>query len=252
MKAIHQPAQVVPDLGTGRSVRGATVLALLLVAAAVGPAEAKVVRFPEANPVVTLDVPDGWTVSTSPIGLQLRSPEKDSLVVANYFKGNKAAAEAWPRQAGRTMEAAGITIDKTATDKTATNQGSTNKTAAAPAPPTSAVGLPGTPRFSAPGDHFTFSGAPSISAAGGIVPSVGSNASTASMTFGKAALGSTAGNKIPHKIVTFRGGRLDGKATDVQLYVFSLASNELFLIEQQSGATDRRAVDIVYSVKAVH
>ena len=241
--AVYEFGPFAHLLGAKRSLGANGLAAVLAAAAIVGPAQAKVVMFPETNPAVTLDVPDNWTVSTSPVGLQLRSPEKNSILVANFFKGDKAAAETWPKQAGKTLEEAGVTTDNTATSE------------AHMAPPAESSAEP--PRSLPPatppvGEHFTFSGTPSVVDPLGIVRAGRTKTFDADGTPGMVPAGSIVRNKIPHRIVNYKGGRLDGKPTDVQLYVFSLAKNELFLIEQQSGGTDNRAVEIVYSVKAVH
>ncbi len=205
--------------------------------AAVRPAQAKIVKFPEHHPEVALDVPDNWSVSYTAVGLELRSPEKNSVIVANLFKHNKAAAEAWPKQAKQALTDAGVvTVEKA------------QKPAPAIAPSPSSL-----PTLAAPsGDRFTFSGMPAAKMPGGLAPIDGTTAPLATVAPGAAPTGASSRNKIPHKIVNYQDANFDGKPTDVQLYIFSLTRDDLFLIEQQSGKSDNRAVDIVYSVQPVH
>ena len=214
--------------------------ALAGTAATLGSAQARTVQFPEHRPEVSLDVPDDWSVTYTSAGLELRSPEKNSVVVANLFKGKKET-DSWLLQAKQTLAEAGVATVETAA-----------RTPPAVAPV--AAQLPGAvPTLAAPsGTPFTFSGAPAVNMAGGLPPVSGTEASKFAAPFGTAPAAATSRNKIPHRIVNYKDATFGGKPTDVQLYIFSLTHDDLFLIEQQSGQSDNRAVDIVYSVKRAH
>lgn len=234
-----------------------------------GPAWATQVNVPKANPVVTVNVPDGWTVEYTELGLELRSPEKDSVVVATVLKRAKGTVDVWKQKVLTRLEADGVTIGKGA------------KAPAAPAPAATAAapskdGTAATPGTNAkpaadaksaadaktgaepdlPGNATT----PSFSMAGGpslATPSLGNSAdnSTDKMTITTPAATAQKGqptiNGLSFQSYRLEGGMFKDKPTDIQLALFSLPKNDLFVIEQQSAPEDNRAAAIMASVKKV-
>ena len=67
-----------------RSLVARTLAGVALVAASA--AGAKTIKMPEAAPQVTFDVPDDWTVTPTPLGLDLAPPDKSALIVSGFIK----------------------------------------------------------------------------------------------------------------------------------------------------------------------
>jgi hypothetical protein len=100
-----------------------------------------------------------------------------------------------------------------------------------------------------------FSGAPTLG-----VPDAASSASTALED--KAAAGPSleqlaaprpapSTGKLPFKALVLYGAILHGNPVDAEFLTYSLADDTVFLLQQESGPTDNRAVAIMNSVRAV-
>ena len=220
---------------------------LAIIALATARAEATEVTFPKEKPRVAFDVPDGWAVTYTADGLELRSPEKNSFVLANMTKRARPEMEAWTKQAIKTMMSEGVAFDKNV---------KAPPVAAAPAAPTKAQ----TPAAStapaaiaaAPFNPFTLSGEPSpemkTAPPSEVQPQEGPVAMMPDSINGIAKADRP---KMPFKVVQYYGASFAGKPVDVQLVLFRVSSEEMFLMEQASGSDDNRAVGIITSVKAI-
>lgn len=256
-------------MGQGRSSvgwLGARARSLPVIGLAAGatallpglPAAAATVGFPKDKPKVTMQVPDDWTVQYTAIGLEIRSPQKDSILVGNLVKRARTTVDAWNKIATETMSADGISFDKTYKPK---------QQAAAPAPePQPAHDKQPAPEPAAtPPDRVAaLEGAqPKTSTLPSIddsIPMFARQAAPAPPPPPPAALAAAkaAGSAAPTRIngmtyhvAQYFGAKLKDKPVDVQLVVFNVAPTEVFLLEQASSGTDDRAVAITMSVKRV-
>lgn len=202
------------------------------------PAQAKTVKFPEAKPQVAMDVPDDWSVSFTDFGLELRSPQKDSYIVASILKRDKPAVDAWAKKASDKMILAGVSF----------SAGAAPAKPAASAPP-----IPSAPAAQKADATFTFSGAPSLAPPAKAPPVETALSATApkgeTLEEMIAPTVPAAAPKMPFRVAVYSGASLAGQPVDVQLVNFSLSKTELFLLEQESGPADDRAVTIVKSVR---
>lgn len=210
---------------------GAAALAALVCLGT--SAEAAVINFPTSSPSVSLDVPDGWTVTYTPAGLEVRSPEKNSLIVANVVKRDERSVEAWAKEANKAMVAEGVTFDKNVK------------------PARILIPQPKADRSfesvtSSSGEAFSFSGAPSIQPSYLTKGGSGTPGADASVT------GDGARSPLkPFKVVQTFGATAGRKPIDIELAMYALAHDQIFVIEQQSGQTDGRAVAIVRTLKLI-
>ena len=222
----------------GRVTLFSTSALLMGLALTVAPVAATEIKFPKDKPRVAFDVPDGWAVTYTADGLELRSPEKNCFVVASFMKRTRPIVDAWTKQANQTMMTEGVTFDKTA-------KAPAPKVATAPA----GVATPAT-IAAAPLNPFTLSGepAPEMKTAppSEIQPQTGPVV-TMPESFGGVAQADRP--KIPFKVVQYYGASFAGKPVDVQLVIFKVNPEDLFLMEQASNSDDNRAVGIITSVK---
>lgn len=227
------------DTGKGRGlpIRCAAVLAVAVLGASARAAE---VKFPKTDPRISLEIPEGWTASYTPVGLELQSPEKNSLVVANVVKRDERSVEAWAKEAKERMVAGGIAFDKKAKPPRILTPGRKGD-----------VDLSRSLQPS--GEAFSFSGAPSLKPKFSSEPSPNGNADA--NTSGAAPAGPDSGTAAspmrPFKVVQTFGATMDKKPVDLELAMYPLAKDTFFVIEQQSGPTDSRAAAIVKSFKRV-
>lgn len=203
-----------------------------------GAAEAAPMTFPKDHPVIAMDVPDGWAVATTPLGLELRAPENNSIIAAKVLGREKSFLDTWANQAAARLKTFGVAFDANATAPA--------KPAAAP-PHVDSVSA-----FTTRPDAFTFSGQPSLATpgtAGSNDPVKAGQTSVESLTgFGAKV---TPMPKIPFRAVQYFGTTMAGKPVDVQLVIYNLPDNRLFVMMQESGPDDGRAVAIAQSVQGV-
>jgi hypothetical protein len=236
--------QIEGTRGMGRSFWPSAQCARFLVgslfgvSAALGvvaTADAGEVKFPKAQPKVILDVPDGWSRSETDQGLELQSPEKDSIVVLQIVPHTKAAMQTWTKIAGSKLEAFGVAFKS---DKEAAKNppAPAVSAATAPAPTLNTTGLATTP--GAP----SFTGAPTISTPANSAPGV------------LAGIGDTSINpavkqrRLAFQSMGYAGTTRQGHPVDTDLAIFVLPSHEALLVMQESNPDDNRSVDIVKSV----
>ena len=223
------------------------------------PAAAGELNVPKAHPEIAMDIPDGWNLETSATGFEMRSPEKNSIVIGRTLGRDKVAVDTWRKEAAEKLEAFGVKFDPTAK---------------APPPKPAATLTPlENPQgqsqdkpeeksadksvFTTDPNVFTFTGAPSLKTPG----TAGSNdpvkpgaLSVESLT----GFGATVENdpvnpnlpKLPFRAVLYYGATMNGKPVDVQLLIYSLPANRLFVMMQESGSDDGRAVAMARSVRA--
>ena len=201
----------------------ALVAGATLVFAAV--ATAKTVKLPESTPQVMFDVPDDWTVTPTPLGVDLAPPDKSALIVSGLVRRDRAALTKWQKDATKRMLQAGVAFDPNAKkpDK---------------APIAAATNL--------------FSGAPTIG-----TPEQGPQAATAFDDKANAGLpledltgrAPPKGAKIPVNGLVIYGASYLGTPVDAEFLNFALSTKELFLMQQESGKTDDRIAAIVDTVR---
>ena len=187
---------------------------------------AKTVRVPEAAPQVVFDVPDDWTVTPTPLGIDVAPPDRSALIVSGLVKRDRAALTKWQTDATERMRQFGVAFDPKATK-------STNAARTAPASP-------------------LFSGTPSIA-----TPEQGPRAVTAFEDKANAGLpledltgrAPPKGAKIPVNGLVIYGASYLGTPVDAEFLNFALSPRELFLIQQESGKTDDRMSAIIDTVR---
>ena len=197
--------------------------ALVLASAA----EAKTIRMPESAPEVTFEIPDDWTVTPTPLGLDFAPPDKSALIVAGFIKRDRAAVTKWQGEATQRAKDFGIAFDPKAKKPTGGH----------PAAPTT-----------------LFSGAPSIG-----TPEQGPQAPTAFEDKAKAGApleeltgrAPPKGAKIPVNGLIIYGASYLGSPVDAELLNYALSPKQLFLMLQESGKTDDRIGTIVDTVRRV-
>ena len=209
--------------------RSLVALALLACTSLVfaSAVDAKTIRMPEDAPQVSFDVPDDWTVTPTPLGLELAPPDKSALIESGFIKRDRAALTRWQQQATRRMQDFGVAFDPKAKKPVELS----------PAAPTT-----------------LFSGAPSIG-----TPEQGPQAPTAFDD--KAAAGlpledltgraAPKGARIPVNGLVLYGAIYHGAPVDAELLNFALSPKQLFLMQQESGKTDERISAILDSVRRV-
>ena len=206
-----------------RALAGA---ALLLAAAVVAEtAAAKTIRMPEDAPVISFDIPDDWTVTPTPLGMDFAPPDKSALIVSGFIKRDRAALTKWQADATQRMKDFGIAFDTKAKKPIGGH-------AAAPT--------------------TLFSGAPSIG-----TPEQGPKAPTAFEDKAKAGAPleeltgrpPPKGAKIPVNGLIIYGASDHGTPVDAELLDYALSSKQLFLMLQESGKTDERIGAIVDTVR---
>jgi len=57
------------------------------------------------------------------------------------------------------------------------------------------------------------------------------------------------GPKIPFKAIVLYGALLKGQPVDAEFLTYALADDTVFLLQQESGPTDSRAVAVMNSVR---
>lgn len=236
--------------GIGPLARQAGVGALL-VAATCGGALAKEVQFPEAKPKVAMTVPDDWTVTYTPVGVEIEAPGGDSLVVANLLKHDMGTVDAWKAKVLAVMERHGVTVDTGGGAAKAATAGSGKAPAAGQGPD---LAMPG----NAERPSFAFVGGPSLETPNlptGMQPLASTGAAAPSFaqpSAGAARHGAATVNGMQFKSYRLEGGFFAGKPTDMQLVLFALPKDEFFAVEQQSASDDNRASAILNSVHHLH
>ncbi len=190
-------------------------------------AEAKTIRMPETAPVVTFDIPDDWTVTSTPLGLDLAPPDKSALIVSGFIKRDRAALTKWQQEATQRAKNFGVIFDPKAKK-----------------PIGGQMAAPTT----------LFSGAPSIG-----TPEQGPQAPTAFEDKTKAGApleeltgrAPPKGAKIPVNGLVIYGASYHGTPVDAELLNYALSPKQLFLMLQESGKTDERIGAIVDTVRRV-
>lgn len=191
-----------------------------------GAAGAKTVKMPEDAPKVTFDVPDDWTVTPTPLGLDLAPPDKSALIVAGFAKRDRPAMTKWQKDAARRMEDFGVAFDPKAKKPVGASVAAST----------------------------VFSGTPTLS-----TPEQGPQAATAFDDKANAGLSleqltgrpAPKGAKIPVNGLVIYGASYLGMPVDAEFLDFDLSPKELFLMQQESGKTDQRIGAIVDSVRRV-
>ena len=59
---------------------------MLATVVGVASARAKTIKMPEGAPRVIFDVPDDWTVTATPLGVDIAPPDKSALIVSGLIK----------------------------------------------------------------------------------------------------------------------------------------------------------------------
>lgn len=208
-----------------RSLVARTLAGVAIVAASA--AGAKTIKMPEAAPQVTFDVPDDWTVTPTPLGLDLAPPDKSALIVSGFIKRDRAALIKWQKEATQRMKDFGVAFDPKAKK-----------------PVGGHVAAPVT----------LFSGSPSLA-----TPEQGPQAPTAFEDKDKA--GSPLedltgrpppkGAKIPVNGLIIYGASYLDTPVDAELLNYALSPKVLFLMQQESGKSDERIGAIVETVRRV-
>ena len=235
-------------------------------------ADARVVGVPATQPKVLLDAPDDWTVVPIGSSVELRSPDKTSIVIVGVVKRAKADVIAWHEMANAKMLAFGIKFDAKAAapppQKTAEAPSSppAKPVVAGQSPAQKAPGAPETPETSvksgtaptgpdaaAAQSPTVFSGAPTIAP-----PAAPPAVETAkdeqpepdfSLEQFSATTAPTSEPRMRYKSAFLYGATLDGKPVDAQFFSFGLSEGAAFLLQQESTPADNRAVDIAKSVR---
>ena len=202
--------------------RGVFLAGLMLASAA----QATLLKFPKTDPRVALEIPDNWTASYTAVGLELQSPAKDSLVVAGIVNHDEHSVETWAKAANKVLGAEGVVFAK---------KGKPTRTLI-PKPPADPT-VSAAPQSSS-GEAFGFSGTPSVAP-----PFSQGKDEFAAM------IAKMKGPATPYKVVQTFGATLDSKPVDIELAMYTLSDDRLFVIEQQSGQTDGRATAIVKSYR---
>lgn len=208
-----------------------------------GAALADEVKFPEINPVVAMDVPHGWDVFVAPDGMDLKSPEKNAIIVADVVYREKGLVDAWAKMATGKLEAFGVVFDK--------NAKAPPKVAGAkptPAPVANASA------FTTDPDAFSFAGKPSLAmpgTTGSNDPVAPAETSIEALTHLGAPTLTESKSKLPFKAVQYYGTTLNGKPVDVQFVIYSLPDKRYFVMMQESGSDDGRTVAIAKSLRPV-
>ena len=214
---------------TQRAVRTFIASGFCLVVGLPAAVFAKTVKLPEDAPQVMFDVPDDWTVTPTPLGLDVAPADKSALIVAGLTPRDRNALTKWQKEATARMVAFGVAFDPKATR-----------------PKTSSKS---TPKAEAP---TLFSGAPSIG-----TPEQGPQAPTAFEDKEHAGLPLEAltgrpapkGAKIPFNGLVIYGASYAGSPVDTEFLNFSLSPKELLLMQQESGKTDDRIAAIIGTVR---
>ena len=215
------------------------LIGLTLAGAASSGAYALDIMFPKDKPKVAFQVPDGWSVTYTAIGVEMASPEKNSFVVANVVKRDRPVVDGWTKRANEALIANGIKFDKNAKVPPPPVK------AAAPAQSTIPAATSDVPL-----NPFTLSGEPSAEMKSAPPSEIQPQDGPVAMMPDK--LGGIAQPdkpKIPFRVVQFYGASVGDKPVDVQLIVFKISRDELFLLEQESGSDDSRTISIITSVK---
>ena len=189
--------------------------------------DGKTIRMPENAPQVSFDVPDDWTVTPTPLGVELAPPDKSALVEVGFTKRDRAALTKWQQQATQRMQDFGVAFDPSAKKPAKLS----------PSAPTT-----------------LFSGAPSIG-----TPEQGPQAPTAFDDKASAGLpledltgrAAPKGARMPVNGLVLYGAVYHGTPVDAELLNFALSPKQLFLMQQESGKTDERIGAIVDSVRRV-
>jgi hypothetical protein len=198
-------------------------------------AEADEVSFPKDKPLVVMDVPPGWTVEMDAPTLVLKSPEKNSMVLAQVIGRDKAGVEAWTKAAAEKLKAFGVAFS--ATDRSI-------PTSPPPqAPPSSSATDASKPGVAA-SSAFTFSGPPSLALPGADTPPGFAMTGAAPLP----APGDGARLKV-RAAVEYGGTTVNGKPVDTELVLFDLPDHRLFVFMQESNPEDNRSVAIGKSVR---
>ena len=208
-----------------RSLVARTLAGVALAAASA--AGAKTIKMPEAAPQVTFDVPDDWTVTPTPLGLDLAPPDKSALIVSGFIKRDRAALTKWQKEATQRMKDFGVAFDPKAKK-----------------PIGGHVAAPAT----------LFSGTPSLA-----TPEQGPQAPTAFEDKDKAGSpledltgrSPPKGAKIPVNGLIIYGASYLDTPVDAELLNYALSPKELFLMQQESGKSDERIGAIVDTVRRV-
>ena len=203
------------------------------------PAAASEVAYPKTDAKVQLRAPDDWKISETALGLEVEAPGKDSLVVAAVLPRDQVRVNAWVKDAIERMTKEGVTFRGKDTDT-----------------PQQQVGEPSLdppvdhPSTAASTETFTFSGQPAIGQPGlpseeDLLPDVVGplGVPMATMGLGKG------GPMHPFRHFYYKGTTMHGKPIDVELAIYALGKDQLFLIEQMSGPVDPRGVMIVRSLR---
>ena len=209
-----------------RSLAARALVAATVLGFAAG-ACAKTVSVPETSPKVTFEVPDDWTVTPTPIGLEIAPSDKSALIVVGLIKRDRAILTKWQKDATQAMKDFGVAFDPQAKK-----------------PVGGAKAAPQT----------LFSGAPTIG-----TPEQGPQAATAFEDKDKAGLSleqltgrpAPKGAKIPLNGLIIYGASYLGTPVDAEFIDFDLSPKELFLMQQESGKSDTRIAPIIDSVRRV-
>ena len=231
----------------GHSGRGAPRLApiattLLLVLVPAAPAFAGQVAYPKAAPKIELRVPDDWAVAETGIGLEIEAPRKDSLVVAAVLPRDKAKVDAWVQTALARMRAEGVAFLNEGEMDPQLPEPEAAQKLDAPSDKSADAGSP---------EIFTFSGSPAVGQAA--PPSEQDYLPKVATKYGlpPSAMATGEGAAInPFSHFYYKRTSMHGKQVDVELALFTLGKDKVFVIEQMSGPVDPRGVMIVRSLRA--
>ncbi len=229
----HTSRSTDVPIATARTAAAGIAASILLVALP-GATSARTIKLPEAKPLVMFDVPDDWTMTPVDSGLELRAPDRTSVIVTAVVKRSKADLAGWQKAATQRMVAFGVTFDPNAKvpHKAAGNNGLgtlIKPQAAAPAPSS----IPSMALINQP---------PPITMAPPPGPPAKSDTATKPTDKPAAA-------PLPFNSAVLYGATLAGKPVDVQFLNFALNKETAFVMQQESGSTDDRAALVIKSIR---
>ena len=241
-----------------------------------GTAAARTLHYPEAKPMVRLEVPDDWVVTPADGGLQLASPDHTSIILAGMAKPGKADVATWQKAATQRMIAFGVAFDPhvkvpkvsrpavgegraappvVPADKAKSGETKSGETKAVDAKAGETktgevkTGETKTGEDKAgeakTGEAKPLVGAPSMTALG-LVPVWPTDGAGSAAGDGKTAAGGKP--RLLASALIF-GATLAGKPVDVELLNYGVGGDESFLMQQESGGDDTRAAAIIMSVR---
>lgn len=199
-------------------------IAAVIAALYAQPALAKTIKLPETAPVVMFDVPDDWIATPTPSGIEVAPGDKSAFIVAGLVRRDRKALTAWQKDATKRMETFGIAFDPKVQQPAKVATAATTLFSGAPS-----IGTPDQgPRAVTAFDDKPNSGLPLEDLAARATPK---------------------GTKLRYNALVLYGASVVGTPVDAEFLNYALSSNELFLLQQESGKTDERVGLIIETVR---